>query len=391
MQLQQTLLLPTLAVLLISLALSTALPDDEDRYQPVALDQMVSVGRTVILTCTVTETDNYSLSWRNKAQQTMYFGDKKALRDSRIQLHNSTPTELSISISDVQLSDEGEYTCSIFTTPVRMARATLTVLGVPGKPVISGYQEQVQEGASVTLKCTSSGSKPPAKLRWYRGDQELIGRPDIVESDPGAPTYTVISELLVTASRQDNHQPIVCEVEHVSIGEGEEKKRTESYLDVLYSPSVRIQPSSDLPREGEKFHLECISDGNPAPSSFVWEKKDADLPALAKSNNSYLRFEALNKSDAGVYLCTANNDVGQEQSQYTLLVQGVQGGCEVGLPAQNLDFEKKKQQTQTETQALLQIEREKLALYRERLEIEKERLALEREKFEWEKKKHSEL
>ncbi|XP_063076612.1 cell adhesion molecule 3 [Engraulis encrasicolus] len=295
--------------------------DDEDRYQPVASDQTVSVGGTVILTCTVTETDNSSLQWSNTAQQTLYFGDKRALRDNRIQLHKSTPTELSISISDVQLSDEGEYTCSIFTMPVRMARATLTVLGVPGKPVISGYQEQVQEGASVTLTCTSSGSKPPAKLRWYRGDQELIGRPDIVESDPGAPTYTVISELLVTASRQDNHQPIVCEVEHDSIGEGEEKKRTESYLDVLYSPSVRIQPSSDLPREGEKFHLECISDGNPAPSSFVWEKKDADLPALAKSDNSYLRFEALNKSDAGVYLCTANNDVGQEQSQYTLLVQ----------------------------------------------------------------------
>lgn len=52
-----------------------------------------------------------------------------ALRDNRIQLHRSTPTELSITIGDVQLSDEGEYTCSIFTMPVRTARATITVLG----------------------------------------------------------------------------------------------------------------------------------------------------------------------------------------------------------------------------------------------------------------------
>lgn len=56
-----------------------------------------------------------------------------ALRDNRIQLHRSTPTELSITISEVQLFDEGEYTCSLFTMPVRTARATVTVLGGSSK------------------------------------------------------------------------------------------------------------------------------------------------------------------------------------------------------------------------------------------------------------------
>lgn len=53
-----------------------------------------------------------------------------ALRDNRIQLVKSTGTELIITIADVQLSDDGEYTCSIFTMPVRTARATVTVLGM---------------------------------------------------------------------------------------------------------------------------------------------------------------------------------------------------------------------------------------------------------------------
>lgn len=48
-------------------------------------------------------------------------------------------------------------------------------LGVPGKPQISGFESAVPEGGKVTLTCTSTGSKPPARLRWYRGDQELEG------------------------------------------------------------------------------------------------------------------------------------------------------------------------------------------------------------------------
>lgn len=57
-----------------------------------------------------------------------------ALRDNRIQLVRSTPHELSISISNVALADEGEYTCSIFTMPVRTAKSLVTVLGEAPHP-----------------------------------------------------------------------------------------------------------------------------------------------------------------------------------------------------------------------------------------------------------------
>lgn len=52
-----------------------------------------------------------------------------ALRDNRIELVHASWSELTISISDVMLSDEGMYTCSLFTMPVRTAKAYLTVLG----------------------------------------------------------------------------------------------------------------------------------------------------------------------------------------------------------------------------------------------------------------------
>ncbi|XP_030629236.1 cell adhesion molecule 3 [Chanos chanos] len=292
---------------------------DDDPYQPMTSDETVPAGGTVTLTCIVAESDNSSLQWSNTAQQTLYFGEKRALRDSRIQLHKSTPTELSITISDVQLSDEGEYTCSIFTMPVRTARATVTVLGVPSKPVIQGYEDPVQEGGKVTLTCSSTGSKPPARLRWFRGDEELQSRPDVVESNRDSPTYMVTSELILTVSKEDNGATIACAVEHPSLAPG--NKKTEEQLNVLFSPSVWIRPENDLPREGEKFHLQCIGNGNPEPTSFVWEKKDGPLPPMARVYGAFLHFEMLNKSDNGVYLCRADNGIGTEAGSYTLLVQ----------------------------------------------------------------------
>ncbi|XP_026231116.1 cell adhesion molecule 3 isoform X1 [Anabas testudineus] len=313
----------SLLTVLFAAAVHSNIVFDDDPLQPVTSDETVSVGGTVILTCRVAESDNSSLQWSNTAQQTLYFGEKRALRDNRIQLHRSTPTELSITISDVQLSDEGEYTCSIFTMPVRTARATVTVLGVPGKPQISGFENAVQEGGKVTLTCTSTGSKPPAKLRWYRGDQELVGRPDVVESVPDDPTYNVSSELTLVVSRSDDNNLITCAVDHPSLAPGD--KRSEQALRVLYSPVVEIQPESDLPREGEKFHLQCIGNGNPEPTSYIWEKKDGELPPLSKADGAYLRFEMLNKSDNGVYLCHADNGIGNGQGEYTLLVQDAAG------------------------------------------------------------------
>ncbi|KAJ8268541.1 hypothetical protein COCON_G00137130 [Conger conger] len=294
---------------------------EDDPFQPVTTDETVSVGGTVTLTCRVMESDNSSLQWSNTAQQTLYFGDKRALRDNRIQLHRSTPTELSITIGEVQLTDDGDYTCSIFTKPIRTARATVTVLGVPGKPQILTNNDAVQEGGTITLICTSSGGKPAAKLRWYRGDTDLTGSTETVQADPDGRTFTVQSELQLTVTRDDNKASIGCAVDHPSLTGGNEKTETE--LSVLFSPSVSIQPQNDLPREGEKFSLECIGTGNPdpSPSAFLWEKKDGSLSSLVKVDESFLRFEALNKSDNGVYLCQVDNGIGKGVGDYTLLVQ----------------------------------------------------------------------
>lgn len=58
------------------------------------------------------------------------------------------------------------------------------------------------------------------------------------------------------------------------------------------------------------------------PTSYIWEKKDGELPPTAKVDVSFLHFETLNKSDNGVYLCLAENSIGNSEEEYILRVQG---------------------------------------------------------------------
>uniref|UniRef100_A0A8D0GTC5 Cell adhesion molecule 3 n=1 Tax=Sphenodon punctatus TaxID=8508 RepID=A0A8D0GTC5_SPHPU len=204
---------------------------------PMTSDETVVAGNVVTLRCTVEEPDNSSLQWSNPAQQTLYFGEKRALRDNRIQLQRSTPNELTISISEVVLADEGEYTCSIFTMPVRTARALVTVLGMPQKPQISGYDKPIREGEKARLTCRSSGSKPAARLRWTMGDQELTGANwSFVEWDPNKKTFTVTSFVEFVVAKEDNGVEVTCTVDHASLQNSEAS--TSQTIEVLCTCSV---------------------------------------------------------------------------------------------------------------------------------------------------------
>uniref|UniRef100_A0A8C3MAE0 Cell adhesion molecule 3 n=1 Tax=Geospiza parvula TaxID=87175 RepID=A0A8C3MAE0_GEOPR len=279
----------------------------------------VVAGGTVVLKCQVEDPDDSSLQWSNPAQQTLYFGEKRALRDNRIQLERSTPNELTISISDVVLADEGEYTCSIFTMPVRTAKALVTVLGIPQKPQIFGHEQPIDEEKVARLICRSSGSKPAAQLRWRKGNRDIKDTVTEVVEDPNGKTFTVTSRVEFRVTKEDNEVEVTCTVDHESLQNSE--RSTTQKLQVHYKPTAKIEPHPQYPREGEKLQLQCDGQGNPIPQEFLWEKEGSDAP-LQLSSDSVLIFPFLNKSDSGTYVCTATSSMGSVVAKYNLDVSG---------------------------------------------------------------------
>ncbi|KAJ8342350.1 hypothetical protein SKAU_G00322780 [Synaphobranchus kaupii] len=287
---------------------------------PITQNVTVTQGATANMTCRVEHNDNTSLQWSNPAQQTLFFGDKKALRDNRIELVRASWQELTISISEVSISDEGQYTCSLFTMPVKTTKAFLTVLGVPEKPEIDGLPKPAREGEQITLTCVTYGSKPAADIRWFRNEKEIKGAKEVNASGK---TFTVRSSLQLLVDRKDDGVAYTCQVDHVSLASS--PQQAIEVLEVHYSPQVEITASLTFPQEGQYLKLECVSKGNPLPDPVLWTKDGAELPDLERMivEGRELTITSLNKTDNGTYRCEARNDLGKSVAEYVLYVYEV--------------------------------------------------------------------
>ncbi|XP_068173714.1 cell adhesion molecule 2b [Antennarius striatus] len=283
---------------------------------PITQNVTVVEGATANMTCRVDYNDNTSLQWSNPAQQTLFFGDKKALRDHRIELVRASSQELTIRIGDVSLSDEGQYTCSLFTMPVKTTKAFLTVLGVPGRPEITGFTKPAMEGDIITLTCTTSGSKPAANIRWFRNDKEVQGTTKV---NATGKSFSVKSSLQFHVDRRDDGVAYTCSVEHVSLFS---PYMTTEVLEVHYAPHLAIEHSLIIPQEGQYLKLECVSIGNPIPEPVLWSKDGGELPDIERMivEGRELTITTLNKTDNGTYRCEASNHLGTSSAEYVLFV-----------------------------------------------------------------------
>uniref|UniRef100_A0A674P8M8 Cell adhesion molecule 2b n=1 Tax=Takifugu rubripes TaxID=31033 RepID=A0A674P8M8_TAKRU len=273
-------------------------------------------GTSANMTCRVDYNDNTSLQWSNPAQQTLFFGDKKALRDHRIELVRASSQELTIRINDISLSDEGQYTCSLFTMPVKTTKAFLTVLGVPGRPEITGFTKPAMEGDIITLTCTTTGSKPAARIQWLRNDKEVQGTTHV---NATGKSFTVRSTLQFEVDRWDDGVAYTCSVEHESLPN---PYMTTEVLEVHYVPHLEIKHSLIIPQEGQYLKLECVSTGNPIPDLVLWSKDGGELPDIERMivEGKELTITTLNKTDNGTYRCEASNHLGTSTAEYILFV-----------------------------------------------------------------------
>ncbi|XP_038622061.1 neuronal growth regulator 1-like [Tachyglossus aculeatus] len=156
-----------LAAVLLSLCclLPSCLPAGQsmDFPWPAVDNMMVRKGETAVLRCYLE--DEASKGARLNRSSIIFAGSDKWSVDPRVSISTSNKRDYSLQIQNVDVTDDGPYTCSVQTqhTP-RSMQVHLTVQ-VPPQICDISTDMIVNEGTNVTLTCLATG-KPEPSISW---------------------------------------------------------------------------------------------------------------------------------------------------------------------------------------------------------------------------------
>ncbi|KAM9454176.1 B-cell receptor CD22-like [Clarias gariepinus] len=234
----------------------------------------VKEGQLAVLTCetTCSLTDPTFIWYKNS-------------RD----LTTNTIKSNEVHLQSVSSEDAGSYSCAVrgyehlpspaHTLRVRYPPKNVSVSIIPS--------DEIVEGSSVTLTCSSDANPPVEIYTWYKGNM-LIGK---------GKTYT-ISKI---SSGDGREYKCKCSNE---VGHQESSSKT---LKVLYPPkNVSVSIVHIKMVESSSVTLTCRSDANPPVEIYTWFKVNES--SSVGSGQSYRALQS------GQYYCEAQNKHGSERS-----------------------------------------------------------------------------
>ncbi|XP_059390077.1 B-cell receptor CD22-like [Carassius carassius] len=150
--------------------------------------------------------------------------------------------------------------------------------------------EDVKEGDSVTLSCSSAG-RPDVSFSWFKKEKTEIAQQT---SD-----WT-----LVNVKPEDSGE-YYCEAKNKHGA----KKSNSIKIDVTYGPQgVTVHPLDSVkdPKEGDQLKLMCsVQKSNPTVNQFTWYKNSQDLHKTGET----LIISEVTAEDRGSYYCQAYNGI----------------------------------------------------------------------------------
>ncbi|XP_069805019.1 opioid-binding protein/cell adhesion molecule homolog isoform X1 [Dendropsophus ebraccatus] len=276
---------------------------------PKAMDNVtVRQGDSAILRCTV---DNRvtRVAWLNRST-ILYTGNDKWSIDPRVVLVANTKSQYSIEIQNVDIYDEGPYTCSVQTDNHPKTSRVHLIVQVPPQILNISTNITVNEGSTVTLRCLATGRPEPAvtwkhysgKSHRFVSDDEYLEITGITREQSGQYECSAANEVAAPAVR------------HVTVT-------------VNYPPYISDARNTGA-SVGQKGALRCSALAVPL-AEFQWYKEDTRLSnglegvrIENKDHLSILTFFNVSEKDYGNYTCVASNKLGNSNASVILYGPG---------------------------------------------------------------------
>ncbi|XP_039352687.1 neural cell adhesion molecule 1 isoform X8 [Mauremys reevesii] len=272
-------------------------------------------GEDAVIVCDVLSSLPPTIMWKHKDRDVVL---KKDVRF--IVLPNNF-----LQIRGIKKTDEGTYRCEgrILARGEVNFKDIQVIVNVP--PSVRARQNTMNATAnlsqSVTLVCDADGFPEPA-MSWMK-DGDLIERGD---NDKKYDFNYDGSELTIKKVEKSDEAEYTCTAENKA---GEQEAII--HLKVFAKPKITYVENKTAMELEDQITLTCEASGDPIPS-ITWrtstrnisnEEKTLDGRIVVRSHArvSSLTLKDIQYTDAGEYVCTASNTIGQDSQAMYLEVQ----------------------------------------------------------------------
>ncbi|XP_049588165.1 neuronal growth regulator 1 isoform X2 [Syngnathus scovelli] len=293
----------------ILLCLGCLLPSCLPAGQTVDYSSVESVvsrqGDTALLRCYLSDGISKG-AWLNRSS-IIFAGNDQWSADPRVSIVSSVGDkhEYSLQIQKVDVTDDGQYTCSIQSERNEKPKLLNLIVKVPPKIYDISSDITVNEGSNVSLICTASGKPEPA-ISWRH-------------ITPLARKYDSGEYLNITGITRDQAGDYECSaLNDIASPDTKTVKVT-----VNFAPSIHEMKSHGVGL-GRTALLRCEAAAVPSPT-FEWYKgekriiKGQGIEIKSLSSRSVLTVTNMTEDRYGNYTCLATNKLGTANASVPLI------------------------------------------------------------------------
>ncbi|CAG2194112.1 HMCN [Mytilus edulis] len=272
-----------------------------------------NIGNTITLACVVSANPAHTaVYWTQHSSN----GNTVTLNPaSSTKYSGSTIQSPSLTINNVDFSDEGNYICHA-TNAVGTGQSSQTFLDVTGNipTVTASIIGSAKVANPVTITCTVIATPAATRIVWQRFVNNAATTIDTSSIRYSGGT-TSIPSLTINIVQADDQGLYFCQALN-TVGTGTSNN---VYLTVTGdgATSIAIRPSPITVNEGQTITATCTAQGSPT-IQYTWFKGNSNTQL---STGSVLQIPSSTRTDAGTYLCRASNTYGNADAKVTVEVQ----------------------------------------------------------------------